>query len=242
MGAVASCGLQLYSFGQTVSIPFFDGNWRPDSFYPKIAYNKKGGMHTLCLLDIKVKEPDFDAMMRNQTKYLPPRFMTVATAATQLLEVEAKRREGVCAEDALAIGVARLGQPDQMIVCGTLRQLSTCDLGAPLHSMVLCGEMHDLEVEFLKPYMVEHHPSLKFFDDAAAAAAAAACGEEEEVEELETEGSPAVPAESRALAPQEELADAQDPDGSLQYSPDDEDIYELCGVDLSGLQVATHED
>jgi len=40
MGAVASCGLQLYQFGQTVSIPFFEGTWRPDSFYDKIAYNK----------------------------------------------------------------------------------------------------------------------------------------------------------------------------------------------------------
>lgn len=55
MGAVASCGLQLYSFGYTVSIPLFEGSWRPDSFYSKIKYNKEGGMHTLCLLDIKVR-------------------------------------------------------------------------------------------------------------------------------------------------------------------------------------------
>jgi len=54
MGAVASCGLQLYSFGYTVSIPLFEGEWRPDSFYGKIKYNRDGGMHTLCLLDIKV--------------------------------------------------------------------------------------------------------------------------------------------------------------------------------------------
>ena len=33
MGAAGSCGLQLYSFGQTVSIPFFEGEWRPYSFY-----------------------------------------------------------------------------------------------------------------------------------------------------------------------------------------------------------------
>ena len=61
MGAAGCCGLQLYNFGQTVSIPFFDDNWRPTSFYPKIKYNRGGGMHTLCLLDIKVKEPDFEA-------------------------------------------------------------------------------------------------------------------------------------------------------------------------------------
>jgi diphthine synthase len=54
MGAVASCGLQLYQYGYTVSIPLFEGEWKPDSFYERIKYNKNGGMHTLCLLDIKV--------------------------------------------------------------------------------------------------------------------------------------------------------------------------------------------
>ena len=37
----------------------------------------QGGMHTLCLLDIKVKEPDFAEMAKGRTRYLPPRFMTV---------------------------------------------------------------------------------------------------------------------------------------------------------------------
>lgn len=55
MGAVASCGLQLYQFGYTVSIPLFEDSWRPSSFYDRIKYNKAGGMHTLCLLDIKVR-------------------------------------------------------------------------------------------------------------------------------------------------------------------------------------------
>lgn len=41
---------QLYSFGQTISIPFFRKDWKPDSFYDKIKYNAVGGMHTLCLL------------------------------------------------------------------------------------------------------------------------------------------------------------------------------------------------
>lgn len=55
MGAAASCGLQLYQYGYTVSIPLFEGEWKPDSFYERIKYNKAGGMHTLCLLDIKVR-------------------------------------------------------------------------------------------------------------------------------------------------------------------------------------------
>merc|ERR1719468_627247 len=103
-------------------------------------------MHTLCLLDIKVKEPDFEAMCRGVTKWLPPRFMTVNTAIEQLLEVEEKRGEGVYSEDSLCIGVARLGQPDQRIVSGTMKELLTVDFGAPLHSVIIPGEMHELEL------------------------------------------------------------------------------------------------
>jgi diphthamide biosynthesis methyltransferase len=50
MTAVGACGINLYNYGQTVSIPFFTETWQPDSFYDRIAYNLRGGMHTLCLL------------------------------------------------------------------------------------------------------------------------------------------------------------------------------------------------
>ena len=155
MGAAASCGLQLYQFGYTVSIPLFEGEWRPDSFYDRIKYNQGGGMHTLCLLDIKVKEPDYDAMCAGKIKFLPPRFMTVNCAVRQLLEVEEKKREGVVTEDSLAVGLARLGQPTQKMVFGTLKQLLSVDFGAPLHSLALCGETHPLEMDVLEQYRVK---------------------------------------------------------------------------------------
>lgn len=50
MNAAGACGLQLYSFGATISIPYWTEEWRPMSFYEKLLYNKRGGMHTLCLL------------------------------------------------------------------------------------------------------------------------------------------------------------------------------------------------
>eukprot|EP00586_Coscinodiscus_wailesii_P019682 CAMPEP_0172508432 /NCGR_PEP_ID=MMETSP1066-20121228/211857_1 /TAXON_ID=671091 /ORGANISM="Coscinodiscus wailesii, Strain CCMP2513" /LENGTH=283 /DNA_ID=CAMNT_0013286405 /DNA_START=95 /DNA_END=946 /DNA_ORIENTATION=- len=156
MGAAGCCGLQLYNFGHTVSIPFFEENWRPTSFYPKIKYNRGGGMHTLCLLDIKVKEPDFEAMTRGRTVYLPPRYMSVNTALEQLLEVEAKLGEGVYdGAKTLCVGMARLGQVDRCIVAGTMKELLGVDFGEPLHSLVICGEVHEMEMEFLKDFLVE---------------------------------------------------------------------------------------
>ena len=56
MNAISATGLQLYNFGQTVSLVFFNDNWKPDSFYDRITENSDLGMHTLVLLDIKVKE------------------------------------------------------------------------------------------------------------------------------------------------------------------------------------------
>lgn len=50
MNAIGVCGLQLYRYGETVSIPFFTDTWRPDSFYEKIRRNRELGLHTLCLL------------------------------------------------------------------------------------------------------------------------------------------------------------------------------------------------
>ena len=50
INAVGCCGLQLYHFGETVSIPFWTDTWKPESFVDKIEQNLKIGLHTLCLL------------------------------------------------------------------------------------------------------------------------------------------------------------------------------------------------
>lgn len=156
MGAVGSCGLQLYNFGQTISVPYFDENWRPTSFYSKVEHNRRGGMHTLCLLDIKVKEPDFEAMKRGKVVHLPPRFMSVNEASEQMIEVEERRKGGAYDPGkTLCVGLARLGQPDQCITAGTLEELREQDFGAPLHCLIICGEVHDMELQALRPYLLK---------------------------------------------------------------------------------------
>jgi len=155
MNAIGSCGLQLYNFGQTVSIPLFQGNWKPDSFYDKIEVNMKAGLHTLCLLDIKVKEPNLEIMeTRGKIVYDPPRYMTVKEACEQLLYIEEEvRKQGVLSRtETRCVGVARLGQDDQTIVSGTLGEMLEVDMGAPLHSLIIAGEVHHIEEEMLKFY------------------------------------------------------------------------------------------
>ncbi len=65
----------MAAVAQAVSIVFFTDTWRPDSFYDRIAANRKLGLHTLCLLDIKVKEPSLEALARGRTVYEPPRWV-----------------------------------------------------------------------------------------------------------------------------------------------------------------------
>ncbi|KAL6469415.1 hypothetical protein MHYP_G00229390 [Metynnis hypsauchen] len=154
LNAVGCCGLQLYSFGETVSIVFWTDNWKPDSFYDKIKRNRDMGMHTLCLLDIKVKEQSMENLMRGRKIYEPPRFMTVAQAAEQLLEIVQNRREQgeelAITEETVCVGLARVGADDQAIRAGSLREMASCDLGGPLHSMIITGHLHPLEVDMLR--------------------------------------------------------------------------------------------
>ena len=50
LNAIGCCGLQLYSFGETVSIVMWTDTWQPDSYFDKIINNYQRGLHTLCLL------------------------------------------------------------------------------------------------------------------------------------------------------------------------------------------------
>ncbi|XP_011212563.1 diphthine methyl ester synthase [Bactrocera dorsalis] len=157
MNAIGCCGLQLYKFGETVSIPYWDETWKPDSFYDKIKLNRLHNMHTLCLLDIKVKEPTPESLMRRRKEYQPPRFMTVAEATQQLMTIVEKKdaleRNTILNELSLCVGLARVGHDSQSIIVNTLREMSQTDLGGPLHSLVIpAKEMHPLEVEFLQQY------------------------------------------------------------------------------------------
>ena len=94
MNAIGCCGLQLYTYGPTVSIPFHTETWKPTSFLPKIAVNYRNDWHTLLLLDIKVKEQSIENMARGRLIYEEPRFMTVLQCLEQLLYCESIENVG----------------------------------------------------------------------------------------------------------------------------------------------------
>lgn len=198
----------------------------------------------------QVKEPDFDAMLLNRTAFLPPRFMTVNQCVAQLLEVEALRGEGWCGPDSLAIGCARLGQPTQLIVSGTLAELVCADFGGPLHSLVMCGELHELELAFMDtmraPKVTEAQTKAAV---AAATAEVAALVKAAPAEDDDGDVSEATAGEAPALPPPSTNASsnnrpAAEPDSPVE-SPlvgaepkqaiDDDAFQDVFGVDFSDI-------
>ncbi|OBZ69744.1 Diphthine synthase [Grifola frondosa] len=162
MNAVGACGLQLYNFGQTVSLVFFTETWKPDSFYDRIKENADLGMHTLVLLDIKVKEQSEENLARGRKVYEPPRYMSITQAVSQLAEIEEMRQGGILRpNESLAIAMSRVGGGEgrERIVSGTLAELLTQPeeaFGEPLHSLVIVGRrLHHLEVEYAENFAVD---------------------------------------------------------------------------------------
>ncbi len=150
MNAIGVVGLELYKYGKTTSIPFWDDGYEPQTPYDVIKMNKKNSLHTLCLLDIKVKEPTKDELRRGKTLEEPkPRFMTVKQGLEILEKIEEQKKEGIISQEMLVIGIARLGQDNQKIVSGTIQEIKNKDFGAPLHSLIIPGSLHEIEEEML---------------------------------------------------------------------------------------------
>jgi diphthine synthase len=155
MNAIGVAGLQLYRYGQTLSLCFWTDSWRPASWYDRLLMNRAVGCHTLLLLDIKVKEVSDENLARGRKIYEPPRFMTVKQAAQQLLEVERIKGLGAVTEDTICIGVARVGTATQKILAAPLKVLAETDMGEPLHSMIVAGNIHECEMDHAMLHVAE---------------------------------------------------------------------------------------
>ncbi|CAF4462946.1 unnamed protein product, partial [Rotaria magnacalcarata] len=51
---------------------------------------------------------------------------------------------------------ARIGWSDEKFITTTLRRMADeVDLGRPLHSLVIAGQLHPLEIDYLKIHTIE---------------------------------------------------------------------------------------
>ncbi len=129
---IGASGLHNYKFGKTVTVPFPENS--SETPYNVIAQNCRLGLHTLCLLDLKVDEG---------------RFLSVNEAVRQLLAVEAKKKQSVFTSKTLAVGVARVGNAAPVLKADAAGKLVGVDFGGPPQSLIVPGELHFLEAEAL---------------------------------------------------------------------------------------------
>ena len=53
-------------------------------------------------------------------------------------------------KDTICVGLARVGRDDQLICADTLQNLANRDMSGPLHSLIVAGKLHPLEIDYLK--------------------------------------------------------------------------------------------
>jgi len=133
MSAIISLsGLHNYKFGKTVTVPF------PENFsetpYNVIDQNKKNGLHTLCLLDLKAKEN---------------LYLSINQAINILQEVEQQKRKGVITPDTVAVGIARAGSDNPTLKADFIKNLGNFDFGEPPYSLIFPGDLHFMEADSL---------------------------------------------------------------------------------------------
>ncbi|CAO1427750.1 unnamed protein product [Diamesa serratosioi] len=161
LNAVGCCGLNLYQFGEAITIPYWNDISKPDSFYDTIKANRARGLHTLCLLDIR--EPTEELLNKKEIEFDPTRFMSVCEASDQLLQiVKNKRAAGVddsdlaFNEETLVVGVARVGHESQAIIACSLIEMHSHNLGKPLHSMIIpAAKLQVLETDYFQQFCSE---------------------------------------------------------------------------------------
>ena len=129
---ISLSGLHNYKFGKTVTIPF------PENFsetpYNVIAQNKKVGLHTLCLLDLKAKEN---------------LFLSINQGIKMLREVEEKKKMNVITPDTVAVGIARAGGNSPTLKADLVKALASFDFGLPPYSLIFPGDLHFMEIDAL---------------------------------------------------------------------------------------------
>jgi diphthine synthase len=126
-------GLHNYKFGKSVTIPFPDETFS-ETPYNVIAQNKKLGLHTLCLLDIKAEEK---------------RYLTIQEGLNSLSRIEEKKKKGIATLDSLAVGIARAGSSNPTVKADFIKKLSKYDFGKPPYSIIFPGKLHFMEAEAL---------------------------------------------------------------------------------------------
>jgi diphthine synthase len=125
-------GLQNYRFGKSCSLPFPAPGWFPTTPLDVILQNRDRDLHTLVYLDIQTD-----------------RFMTIREAVALIEQMSEKCR---ARPPERYVGIARAGSVHPVVIAGDGEKLKTAEFGPPLHILIVPGELHHMEQEYLETF------------------------------------------------------------------------------------------
>jgi diphthine methyl ester synthase len=132
--AIGETGLQLYKFGKTATVPF---SGQTNSVRDTLALNKKAGLHTLLLLDLRAEEKTF----------MHPEVAVELLIHKKLI----KRNDGI-------VIASRLGKNSD-IKSGTAYELTRTKMDTPA-VVIVPGKLHFAEKEMLELYQIKKNKKL----------------------------------------------------------------------------------
>ena len=128
LSAVGIVGLELYKYGKVTSIPFENKDVKAP--VEVITENKKNGLHSLVLLDLK---PEQD------------KFMTINTALEFLVE------KGLDSE-LNVVGCVGIGSDEPEIKFGKIKNMVSVEFTKFPQCLIIPGNLHFMEEEVLQLY------------------------------------------------------------------------------------------
>jgi diphthine synthase len=126
--AIAETGLSIYKFGRTVTVPL-PQKGPVDTVIRTLRENREHGLHTLLLLDLNIPGAEY---------------LTIPQALIRLIDTDEFPPE------TLVVGLARIGNENQIIRADKAAQLISQSWGEAPHAIVIPGRLHFLEEEALK--------------------------------------------------------------------------------------------
>lgn len=138
--SISETGLMIYKFGKLASIPYPepDKGYLPYEFYDVVLENKVKNLHTLLLLDVKAEEN---------------RYMRIPEAIKICFDAEKVKNRNLFTSQTPLIGIARLGEEDQLIAYGNKDKLISIEWGGPPHCLIVPSIFHPIEEEYIKNFL-----------------------------------------------------------------------------------------
>ena len=137
--AVAETGLQIYKFGRSATITFWQDNYKPTSWFDIYLKNNQQGLHTLFFLDLDLEKG---------------KMMSAKEGIEKLIEVG--KNKGNFDEETYCVTASQIGNPEAIIKAGKAKELLKQDLGTPLQVIIVPGKMHEAEKDYLKLFEKEN--------------------------------------------------------------------------------------